>query len=76
MSPSSGTSHDKNALLGKVNECESFHIDRNLARFWSERAESHDDELAVPQRGENVRVANQNRDVLRGGKFTSQQRNG
>ena len=32
-------------------------IDRNLAQFWSERGESHDDKLAVPERGENVRVA-------------------
>ena len=47
-------------------------IDRNLAQFWSERGESHDDKLAVPERGENVRVANQNGDVLSGGKFASQ----
>ena len=29
-----------------------------------ERGESHDDELAVPERGKNVGVASQNGDVL------------
>lgn len=39
---------------------------RNLAGFWGERGESHDDELAVPERGQNVGVASQNGDVLGG----------
>ena len=38
----------------------------NSGRSWGERGESDDDELAVPQRGQNVSVAGQNRDVLSG----------
>ena len=37
-------------------------------RSWGQRGESDDDELAVPQRGQNVSVAGQDRDVLSGGK--------
>ena len=40
----------------------------NSGRSWGERGESDDDELAVPQRGQNVSVAGQDRDVLSGGK--------
>ena len=40
----------------------------NSGQSWGERGESDDDELAVPQRGQDVSVAGQNRDVLSGGK--------